>query len=86
MDGRSAILFTRVIIIGLVNTIQGVPTTPITTVGNVVLPLNFLPTKTPFDPLSNFVVDPISTPLLTTSMVGATNVSTLMVVIPTSND
>jgi hypothetical protein len=46
----------------------------------------FFLAKTPFDPLPNFVVDLINTPLLTTSMVGAITVSAHVVVIPTSND
>jgi len=55
-------------------------------VGNVIFPLNFLLTKIPLNPLLNFIAHPISTPLQKTSMVGATNISTHVVVIPTSND
>jgi hypothetical protein len=55
-------------------------------VGNVVLPLNFLLVEIPFDPLPNFIANFISTPLLTTSMVDATTVSTLVLVIPASSD
>jgi hypothetical protein len=51
-------------------------------VGSVKLPLSFLPVKTPFDPLPNFIVDPINTPLLITSVVGTTTDSAHMVVIP----
>ncbi len=46
-------------------------------VGSVKLRLRFLIVETPPDPLPNFVVDPISTPLLTTSMLSAVTVSTL---------
>ncbi len=86
IKGWSAILCTWIIIIKLVNTIWGVPTTLVIVVGNVVFPFNFLPVETPPNPLPNFFADPISIPLLTISMVSTTIVSTLVVIIPTSSD
>jgi hypothetical protein len=62
------------------------PITLIVVVGSVELRFRFLLAKTPLDPLANFVANPISTPLLTTSMLGAPTVSTLVVIIPTLND
>ncbi len=86
IGGRLGFLFTWLIIIRLVNTVWGVPITPIIIVGNVIFQFKFLFVESPPNPLSNFVAYPISTPLLTTYMLGATIVSTLVVVIPTSND
>jgi hypothetical protein len=62
-----------------------VPTTLVVTVGSAKLQFKFFIAKTPLDLLPNFATNPISTPLLTTSMLGATIVSTLMVVILASN-
>jgi len=86
ISGQFAVLFTSIVIIGLVNTIWGMPITPIVVVGNAELWLKFLTTETPLDSLPNFGVNPISTPLLTTSLLGTTIVSTPMVIIPTSSD
>jgi hypothetical protein len=47
------------------------PITPIVVVRNVELQLKFLTTETPLNPLPNFTTNPISTPLLITSMLGA---------------
>jgi hypothetical protein len=63
-----------------------VPTTPVVVVGSVELRLKFLVAETPLDQLPNFATDPISIPLLTISMLGATTVSTLVVVILASSD
>ncbi len=60
------------------------PTTLVVVVGSA--RLKFLTAKTPPNPLPNFVRDLISISLLTTSMLGATTISTLVVVIPTLND
>ncbi len=54
INGRFAILFTWIVIIGLVNTIWSVPTTLIIVVGSVKLQLKFLLVETPFDPLLDF--------------------------------
>ncbi len=70
----------------MINTIHGVPTTLVVVVGSVELRFKFLLIEIPLDPLPNFTTDPISIPLLTTSMLGITTISTLVVVIPTSND
>ncbi len=53
--------------------------------GSVKLQFKFLHAKTP-PSLPNFVVDPISTPFLITSMLGTTTISTHVVVIPTLSD
>jgi hypothetical protein len=55
-------------------------------VGNAKLQFIFLIAETPPDLLLNFVVDPISTPLLIAFMLSATTVSTHVVVIPTLSD
>ncbi len=55
-------------------------------VGNVVFHFNFFLTKIQPNPLPNFTTYPISIPLPKTSMVDATNISTHVVVVPTSND
>jgi hypothetical protein len=62
------------------------PTILVVVVGSAGFRLRFLLVQTPLDPLPNFVVDPISTPLLTISMPSATIVSTHVVVILTLND
>jgi len=86
ISGRFAILFTWVVSIKLINTIWGMPTTLIIAVSSVELWFKFLTTKIPFDPLPNFATNPNNIPLLTTSMLGATIVSTLVVVILASSD
>jgi hypothetical protein len=53
----------------------------IVVVGSIELRFTFLLVETPPNPLLNFVTDPISTPFLTTSMLGATTISTPMVII-----
>jgi hypothetical protein len=58
------------------------PTTPIIVKSSLELGLKFLPVETPHDLLPDFVVDSISIPILTTSMLGVTTVSTPMVLIP----
>jgi hypothetical protein len=56
------------------------PTTPIVIVGSVELQLKFLTAKTPPSPLPNF------DPLLTKSMLGATTISTPLVIIHAPSD
>ncbi len=60
--------------------------TPIVVVGSDELRFKFLTIETPPNLLPNFVVDPISTPFLTTFMLGATILSTLVVVILVMSD
>ncbi len=62
------------------------PITLIVAASSVEIQLRFLPIETPFDPLPNFAIDSINTPLLTTSMLSATIVSIHVVVIPTLSD
>jgi hypothetical protein len=62
------------------------PITLVVDVGSIELQFKFLLAKTPPDPLPNFAADPISIPLLTTSMLDATTVSTLVGIIPTLSD
>ncbi len=62
------------------------PTTLVVITGSAKLQFKFLIIKTPPDPLPNFVANPINTPLLITSMLGTTTVSTHVVVIPTSSE
>jgi hypothetical protein len=62
------------------------PTTPIIAIGSIELRLKFFLVETPPNPLPNFATDPISTPLLTTSMLSATIVYSPVVVIPTLSD
>ncbi len=67
-------------------TILGVPTTLVVGVSSVKFQLKFLIIETPPNSLPNFAIDPISIPLLITSMLGTTIVSTPMVVILASSD
>jgi hypothetical protein len=62
------------------------PTTLVVATSSAELQLKFLIAKTPPNPLCNFVVDPISTSFLTISMLGATTISTHVVVILTPSD
>ncbi len=80
------ILLTWIVIIGLINTIQGVPTTLVVTISSFELLLKFFPAKILFDPQLKFVIDLINTPLLTTFVLGATMASTLVVGMTTLND
>ncbi len=74
------------IIIGLVNTICGVsPTLVFATTGLEFLFKYFL-VENSHNSRPKFVADPITIPLLTTFMLGATIVSTLVVVMIASND
>ncbi len=75
ISGRSIVLFTWVIIVGLVNTICGVATTPIIVIGIPKLLFKFLLVETPPNPQSKLVVNPISIPLLTKYAVGTTTIS-----------
>jgi len=86
ISGWFIVLFTWIVIVKLINTIWGIPTIPVVAVGSAKLWFKFLPTNIPFDPLPNFAINSISIPLLTTSMLGSTIVSSLMVVIPALND
>ncbi len=70
IGGQSTILFKWIVIIRLVNTIRGVPTTPIISIGSPELLLKFLPIKTPFDPWPKFATNPISSPPLTKFVLG----------------
>ncbi len=86
IGGQSTILFTWVIIIKLVHTIWGVPTTSIflLIVSNS-YSNSFLSIVSPFhDP--KFVINPISNPPLTTFVLGARTVSTLVIVMTTLSD
>ncbi len=62
------------------------PTTPMVTIGSAKFQLRFFLAEILFNLLHNFAIDPINIPLLITSMLGTTIVSTLVVVIPTLND
>jgi hypothetical protein len=79
-------MFPWLFVIKLVNTIWGMPTTLVVSTSNVELQLKFLPSKIPLDLLPNFVTYLINIPLLTTFMLGATTVSTPMVVICALSD
>jgi len=80
------IVFTWVVVIGLVNTIWCLRTIPVVVIGNVELWFKFVTIEIPPNSLPNFVVDPINIPILTTSMLGVTTVSTPVVVIFASSD
>jgi len=84
ISGRSVVLFTWIVVIELVNIIWNMLTTLV--IGSAKLWLKFLTVEIPPNPLSNFVIDLIRTPLLTTFMLGTTIVSTLVVVIRASSD
>jgi hypothetical protein len=58
----------------------------IVVVGSTKLSLKFLPTKTPLNPLPKFTTNPINIPLMTTFVLGATTVSTHVVVMTTFGD
>ncbi len=58
----------------------------ILSIGSVELWFKFVPMKIPPDPLPKFAIEPISTPPLTTFVLGATIVSTPMVVMITLGD
>jgi hypothetical protein len=62
------------------------PTTPIVVVGSSKLQFKLLIVETPFDPLLNFAANTICTPFLTTSLLGATKVSTHVVIIIVPSD
>jgi hypothetical protein len=70
----------------LVNTIWGVPTTPVFVVGIPKFLLKFLPIKTSPNPQPKFATNPINTPLLTTFVLGAIIVYTPMVGMTTISD
>jgi hypothetical protein len=72
-------MFTQLVIIGLVNTIWGVPTTLVIATGGSKLLLKFLPTEILLYPRPKFAANPISTPLLTKIVLGATIGSSPMV-------
>jgi hypothetical protein len=63
----------------LVNTICGVPITPIIDINILELLLKFLPVETPLGPQPKLVIDPVSIPFLTKFVVGATTIFTLMI-------
>jgi hypothetical protein len=63
-----------------------VPTTLVVASNSDELQHKFLPIEIPPDPILNFPIDPINTPLLTTSMLDITIVSTPMIVIPSLNN
>jgi small-conductance mechanosensitive channel len=86
IGGQSTILFIWIVIIGLVNTIWGAPTTLVVAIDSVKFRLKFLHTKTPPNPLPKFVADPISIPPLTTFVLGATTVFTPVVIMMTLGD
>ncbi len=86
ISGRFVVMFTWIVVIGLINTIWGVPTTPVEVVFSAKLQLKFLITKTPFNSLPNFVIYPINIPFFTTSMLGTTTISTPVVVTHASTD
>ncbi len=62
------------------------PTTLVIVVGSIELWLKFLHVEIPLNSLPNFVANPISTPLLTTFMLGITTISVPVVVIRASSD
>ncbi len=74
------------VIIRLVNTMWGVPTTLVVVVGSLKLVLKILPSKTPLDPRPKFVGDLISIPPLTEFVLGATTISTHVVGMTTLNN
>ncbi len=63
ISGQFVVMFIWVVVIELVNTIQGMLTTPVVVAGSVKLWLKFLTTKIPLDPLPNFATNPSSTSL-----------------------
>jgi hypothetical protein len=72
-------MFTQIIIIKLVNTIWGVPTTPIVITGSSKPLLKFLLVETPFNPQPKFVANLVNIQPLTKFVLGTTTVSILMV-------
>jgi hypothetical protein len=63
-----------------------VPTIAVMDVGSAKFQFKFFLAETPPNLLPNFDIDPISTSLLITFMLGATTISTHVVVIPASSD
>jgi hypothetical protein len=63
----------------LVNTICGVPITPIVDISIPELLFKFFHVETPPYPQPKLVIDLISIPLLTKFVVGATTISTLVI-------
>jgi hypothetical protein len=80
------VLFTRIVINILINTIQGLPTTLVIIVGSSELLHKVLPSNTPLDPWPKFLVDPISTPPLIEFVLDATQISILVVGMTTLNN
>ncbi len=86
IGGLSMVLCTWVVIIGLVNTIYGVPTTPLFTTNSLELLFKLLPTKNSPNPQSKLIANPITTPFLATFVLGSTTMSIHVVVITALND
>jgi len=80
------VLFTRIVINILINTIRGVPTTVVIIVGSSELLHKVLPSNTPLDPWPKILVDPISTPPLIEFVLDATQISILVVGMTTLNN
>ncbi len=86
INGMSMVLCTWVVIIGLVYTICGVPTTLIFTAGSPKLLFKFLLIENPPNPWLKFTTDLITIPLMATCVLGTTTISTPMVVMTTLSD
>ncbi len=86
IDGRYVVLCTWIVIIGLVNTICGVPTTLVFLVRSSKLLFKFLAIENSLNPWLKLIVDPITTPLLATFMLGTTTLSTHVLAITTLSD
>jgi hypothetical protein len=78
IGGQYGVMFAQIIIIKLVNTILGVPTTLVVVGGSPKSLLKFLLIETLLDPQPKFVVDLVNIPPLTKFLLGTT-VSTLVV-------
>ncbi len=86
IGGQSMVLCTWVVIIGLINTIYGVLTNIVFTTGSLKLLFKFLLAENPFNPQPKLTTNPITTPLLTTFVLGAITVFFPMVVMTTLKD
>jgi hypothetical protein len=86
INGRYVVFCTWVVIIRLVNTIFGVPTIPVFADGSPKLQFKLLPIKNLPNPWPKLIIDSTSTLFLTTFVLGATIVSTHVVVITILSD
>ncbi len=86
ISGMSVVMCTRIVIIGLIIIIYGVPTTLVFIVASLELLLKFLPVKNPPNPRLKFIANPNNYSPSSNIHARHNNFSTLMVVMTALND